>query len=238
MVVPSDGRTTSRATAFRRRSPSSTDNVSSPLGRPRGSSPERPSRAAQVTRNVTRPPMISTFVNPIWYNSRWYQNPATRTREIRNRNPERTRNVGRRASIRSPDRPRDLEPPVLEEEGVVVAVLVHAPHLHALDAALERGLGDGLEAKMDDPVREELFLQRGRRPLERGFLRDQQARDAQVPQPLEEAKRLRPTIRELEDEFEGVPRIDREEPEAPLHAELEDLCLQDREERFASRSAR
>src|SRR5439155_18831014 len=53
-VVPSEGLTTSRATAFRRRSPSSTENVSSPRGRPRGSSPERASRAAQITRNVTR----------------------------------------------------------------------------------------------------------------------------------------------------------------------------------------
>src|SRR5437870_12634709 len=65
-VVPSDGRTTSRATALIRRSPSSTENVSSPRGRPRGSSPERASRAAQITRNVTKPPMISRFVNPIW----------------------------------------------------------------------------------------------------------------------------------------------------------------------------
>ena len=88
---------------------------------------------------------------------------------------------------------------------MVVAVLVHAPHLHALDAALERGLGDGLEAKMDDPVREELFLQRRWRRLEGRFFRNQQARDAQVPQPFEEAERLRPSIRELEDELEGVP---------------------------------
>src|SRR3989449_8531248 len=66
MVVPSEGRTTSRATAFRRRSPSSTVNVSSPRGRPRGSSPERASRAAQITRNVATPPMIRRFVKPIW----------------------------------------------------------------------------------------------------------------------------------------------------------------------------
>src|SRR5437870_8980559 len=65
-VVPSDGRTTSRATAWIRRSPSSTEKVSSPRGRPRGNSPERASRAAQITRNVTKPPMISRFVNPIW----------------------------------------------------------------------------------------------------------------------------------------------------------------------------
>src|SRR5436309_16004256 len=53
-VVPSDGRTTTRATALIRRSPSSTENVSSPRGRPRGNSPERAARAAQITRNVTR----------------------------------------------------------------------------------------------------------------------------------------------------------------------------------------
>src|SRR3989442_10314753 len=65
-VVPSDGRTTSRATAFKRRSPSSTEKVSSPRGRPRGNSPDRARRAAQITRNVTTPPMSSTFVKPIW----------------------------------------------------------------------------------------------------------------------------------------------------------------------------
>src|SRR6266566_5250094 len=185
-VVPSDGRTTSRVIAFRRRSPSSTENVSSPRGRPRGSSPDR----------------------------------------------------ARRASIRSPDRPRDLEPTVLEEEGVVVAVLVHAPHLHALDAPLERGLGDRLESKVDDAVREEFLLQRGRRCLESGLLRDQQARDAEVPEPLEETERLGPAIVELEDELERVPRIDRKEPEVPPHAELEDLRLQDREEGLPPRGRR
>src|SRR3989442_11571156 len=65
-VVPSDGRTTSRATAFKRRSPSSTEKVSSPPGRPRGNSPERARPAAPITRNVTTPPMSSTFVKPIW----------------------------------------------------------------------------------------------------------------------------------------------------------------------------
>src|SRR3989441_63296 len=65
-AVPSEGRTTRRATAFRRRSPSSTEKVSSPRGRPRGNSPDRASRAAQITRNVTRPPMIRRFVKPIW----------------------------------------------------------------------------------------------------------------------------------------------------------------------------
>src|SRR5713226_8951 len=152
---------------------------------------------------------------------------------MRNRNAERTTNVRRRASIRSPDRPRDLEPTVLEEEGVVVAVLVHAPHLHALDAALERGLGDRLESKVDDAVREEFLLQRGWWRLERGFLRDQQAGHAEVPEPLEEPERLGPAVVEIEDELERVPRVDREEPEVSPHAELEDLRLQDREEGLA-----
>src|SRR5713101_9125216 len=132
---------------------------------------------------------------------------------MRNRNAERTKNVRRRVSIRSPDRPRDLESTVLEEKGVVVAVLVHAPHLHALDAALERGLRDGLEPKVDDSVGEEFLLQRGWWRLERGFLRDQQAGDAEVPEPLEETERLRPAIVEIEDELERVPRVDRQEPE-------------------------
>src|SRR2546425_12596408 len=66
MVVPSEGRTTSRATAFRRRSPSSTENVSSPRGRPRGSSPETARRAAQITRKAATTPMIRRFVKPIW----------------------------------------------------------------------------------------------------------------------------------------------------------------------------
>src|SRR3989454_5886460 len=68
-VVPSDGRTTSRATAFKRRSPSSTEKVSSPRGRPRGNSPDRARRAAQITRNVTKPPMSSRVVKPTWKNA-------------------------------------------------------------------------------------------------------------------------------------------------------------------------
>src|SRR5207249_4563294 len=84
-------------------------------------------------------------------------NAATVTWEVKNRSQELATNVRRRVSIGSPDRPRDLEPPVLEEEGVVVTVLVHAPHLYVLHATLERGLGDGLEPKVDDLVREELF---------------------------------------------------------------------------------
>src|SRR3989454_3853205 len=134
---------------------------------------------------------------------------------MRNRKAERTRNVRRRASIRSPDRPRDLEPTVLEKEGVVVAVLVHAPHLHALDAALERGLGDGLEPKVDDPVREELFLQRGRRGLEGGLFRNQKARDAEVPEPLEETERLGPAGGQLEGQLERIPRVDSAGAEVP-----------------------
>src|SRR5437899_12635636 len=113
---------------------------------------------------------------------------------MRNRKAERIKNVRRRASIRSPDRPRDLEPTVLEEEGVVVAVLVHTPHLHALDAPLERGLGDRLESKEDDAVREEFLLQRGRRCLESGLLREQQARNDEVRAPLEETARRSPDI--------------------------------------------
>src|SRR5207245_3320802 len=64
--MPSAGRTTRRARSLRRRSPSSTENANSPRGRPRGNSPESVSRAAQITRNVTTPPMIRRFANPIW----------------------------------------------------------------------------------------------------------------------------------------------------------------------------
>src|SRR5256885_15171742 len=143
---------------------------------------------------------------------------------MRNRKAERIKSVRTRASIRSPDRPRDLEPTVLEEEGVVVAVLVHAPHLHALDAALERGLGDGLEPKVDDPVREELFLQRGRRGLEGGLFRNQKARDAEVPEPLEETERLGPAVVELEDELERIPRVECQGPGGPPPSGPRGLC--------------
>src|SRR3989475_9841041 len=44
----------------------------------------------------------------------------------------------------SPDRSGDLEPPVFEEQRVVVAVLVHAPHLHALHPTLICRLRDRL----------------------------------------------------------------------------------------------
>src|SRR5205823_1110906 len=149
-----------------------------------------------------------------------------------NRNPERIAKVRSRSSIPPPERPRDLEPPVLEEEGAVVAVLVHAPHLHALHPPLERRVRDRLQAQVHDPVGEELLLQGGRSDVEARFLRDQEARDPEVPQPFEESEGLRAPVPELEDQLEGVPRIDREELEVAPSTELEDLRLQDRHESF------
>src|SRR5467141_178199 len=133
----------------------------------------------------------------------------------------------------SPDRPRDLEPSVLEEERVVVAILVHAPHLHALNTPLVCGVRDGLEAQVDDAVRKELLLQSGGPSLEGRFFRDEEARDSEVSEPLEEPERLRPPVVEVEDQLERVPRIDREEPEIPFLAKLQDLALQYGEERLS-----
>src|SRR6267378_372388 len=135
----------------------------------------------------------------------------------------------------SPDRPRDLEPAVLEQQRVVVAVLVHAPHLHAPHAALVRGVRDGLEPQVDDAVREELFLEGRGGGLVSGLLRHEEARDPEVPQPFEETEGLDAPIIELEDQLEGVPRVDDEELKLPFPAELEDLCLEDREERLGAR---
>ena len=59
----------------------------------------------------------------------------------------------------SPDGPGDFEPAVLEQQRVVVAVLVYAPHFHALHAPLVRRIRHRDELEVHDPVREELLLE-------------------------------------------------------------------------------
>src|SRR5713226_8276447 len=110
---------------------------------------------------------------------------------------------------------------------MVVAVLVHAPHLHAPHAALVRAVRDRLHAQVDDAVREELLLEGPGRGLEAGLLRDEEARDPEVPQPLEEAERLDASIFELQDQFEGVPGVDHEKLELALPPQLKYLRLED-----------
>src|SRR5437879_4180025 len=105
--------------------------------------------------------------------------------------------------------------------------------LRALNPSLERHFRDRLQAQVDDSVREELLLQGRRGRLERRLFRDEEARDPEVPEPLEPPKGLGPAVRELEDQLERVPRVDREETEVPLFAEFEDFPLQDGQEGFA-----
>src|SRR3989337_664794 len=81
--------------------------------------------------------------------------------ERQNRKRDRIRVWTSLCATDSPHRARDLEPPVLEDEGAEVAVLVHAPHLDALDPPLIGGLRDGDHPEVHDPVREELLLERG-----------------------------------------------------------------------------
>src|SRR2546422_8807583 len=106
--------------------------------------------------------------------------------------------------IASPHRPRDLEPPVLEEEGVRVRAVVRAPELQALDPPLERDLPGPLHRELDHPVREELLLE-PRVEGGGGHLRDQEGREACGAEPLEEAERLPAAVLELEARLEGVP---------------------------------
>src|SRR3972149_637900 len=112
--------------------------------------------------------------------------------ERRNRRTERTRDWRIRRSMGSPDRPSDLEPAVLEEQGPVVAVLVHAPHLHALHAPLVRRLRDRGHPEVDDPVREELLLEGPVPAALGGFFRHQEARAPVAPGPPEAAERPPP----------------------------------------------
>src|SRR4030067_69513 len=112
--------------------------------------------------------------------------------ERRNRRTGRSGAWRTRRSMGSPDRPSDLEPAVLEEEGPVVAVLVHAPHLHALHAPLVRRFRDRGHPEGDDPVREELPLEGPAPAALGGFFRHEEARDPEVPGPLEERESRRP----------------------------------------------
>src|SRR3989337_2079219 len=150
--------------------------------------------------------------------------------ERRNRRTERTRDWRIRRSMGSPDPPNDLEPAVLEEEGPVVAVMAPAPHLHALHAPLVRRLRDRGHPEVDDPVREELLLEGPVPAALGGFFRHEEARDPEVPEPLEERERLRPPVAELEDELDRVPGVDGEDLEAEAAVEVEDLPLEHGEE--------
>src|SRR2546426_12105369 len=106
--------------------------------------------------------------------------------------------------IASPHRPRDLEPPVLEEEGVRVRAVVRAPELHALDPPLERDLPGPLHREEEDAVREELLLE-PRLEGGRVHLGHEEGREPRPPEPLEEPERLPAAVLELEEALEGAP---------------------------------
>src|SRR5574340_1129934 len=98
-------------------------------------------------------------------------------------------------------RARDLEPPVIEDQGQVARVVPRAAELDDPQAALDLEVGDEMLAEMDDAVREEVLVPAALDDVAAddpvGTLRDHDARDVEVPQPFEEAEDLAAAVREL-----------------------------------------
>src|SRR2546428_5344005 len=142
-----------------------------------------------------------------------------------NRIADRISSSRQRVVMSSPDRPRDLEPAVLEEEGVRLRAVVRAPEFQALDPPLERDFPGPLHRELDHAVREELLLEPG---VEGGggHLRDQEGREAGAAEPLEEPERLPAAVLELEEGLEGVPGGARDDARLRPPLQVQELCLQ------------
>src|SRR3989475_6440980 len=116
------------------------------------------------------------------------------------------------AGVAPPDRPRDLELPLVERERVVPRLLLRAPPLSAADAPLDVQVARRVEPELDDPVREIRFLRVASLDgLVRGVLRDYEGRRPEVPEPLEEVVQVRPPVLELRHRLHHVHGVDDEE---------------------------
>src|SRR3989449_5467225 len=92
---------------------------------------------------------------------------------------------------------------------------------------------DEMHAEVDDAVREEVLVPSaledvpGDEPI--GTLRDEEARDAEIPQPLEQSVHLAPTVLELRQDLERLERVDHDQVESPLFFDRSDRSLEARE---------
>src|SRR3989442_11798209 len=90
-----------------------------------------------------------------------------------------------------------------------------------------------MNPEVEDAVREEILVPSaledvpGDEPI--GTLRDEEARDPEVPQPLEQSVHLPAAILELRQDLERFERVDHDQVESPLFLDRSDRSLEARE---------
>src|SRR5438445_11393655 len=130
-------------------------------------------------------------------------------------------------------RPRDSEPSVVAVPAEVSGLVFGPAHLDDPQPSLCGEVRDEMHAEVDDAVREEVLVPSaledvpGDEPI--GTLRDEEARDAEIPQPLEQSVHLAPTVLELRQDLERLERVDHDQVESPLFFDRSDRSLEARE---------
>src|SRR5438552_18843023 len=96
-----------------------------------------------------------------------------------------------------------------------------------------REVREEMHAEVDDAVREEVLVPSaledvpGDEPV--CPLCDEEARDSEIPQPLEQSVHLAPTVLELRQDLERLERVDHDQVESPLFFDRSDRSLEARE---------
>src|SRR2546422_10728026 len=127
-------------------------------------------------------------------------------------------------------RARDPEASVVEDHRQVAGLVLRPAHLHDPKAALRLQGGDHVDPELDHSVREEVLVppalehMPGDQPVR--SLRDDEARDREIAEPLEEAVHLPPPIFELREDLESLEGIDHDQVEAPLLLDRLDAGLE------------
>src|SRR3989449_3732457 len=130
-------------------------------------------------------------------------------------------------------RPGDPETSVVDVHREVSGLVFRAAHLDDPQPSLCGEVRDEMHAEVDDAVREEVLVPSaledvpGDEPI--GPLRDEEARDPKVPQPLEQSVHLAPTVLELRQDLERLERVDHDQVESPLFFDRSDRSLEARE---------
>src|SRR5438132_2976484 len=108
---------------------------------------------------------------------------------------------------------------VVEDERMVTGLVPSAPHLHDAKLALHPELALARESQVEDSIREILLLVpricRPGRPVRTRIGRQlaQEERGAvEIPQPVDEGEHVSPRLAELREDFQGVERVEDEEP--------------------------
>src|SRR5438128_9263960 len=127
-------------------------------------------------------------------------------------------------------RPRDPETSVVDVHREVSGLVCRPAHRDDPQPSLRGKVRNEMHAEVDDAVREEVLVPSaledvpGDEPI--GTLRDEEARDAEIPQPLEQPVHLPAAMLELRQDLEGFERVDHDQVESPLFLDRSDRSLE------------